>query len=97
MLPMMGFMRVVLESGDFSAAARRGPGSAAGSAARGRRGALAHRDDALHEALGVVEEAVFVGDDAQTRGEAAEVHRGASRKSGRDGLPTVSLPAAKVS
>ena len=45
---------------------RRRPGRPAGSAP-GRAGRLAHRDQALDEALRVAQEAVFVSHDAQTR------------------------------
>jgi hypothetical protein len=46
---------------------------------------------------GVVEETVFVGHDAQAAAQACSSSPWRSRKSGREGLPTLWLPSAKVS
>ena len=65
------------ESVDSSDPGRVGPGACERMMARAARaGRLAHRGDALHESLGVAEETVFVGHDAQTRARRREVHRG---------------------
>jgi hypothetical protein len=50
----------------------------------------------LHEALGIRQETVFVGHDAQTRAD-AEKFTGGEEKVRPRRRPTVSLPAANVS
>ena len=89
MLPVMGFMRGVLNR-SILATRRRGAARApADSAPRLAPGRLAHRRHALHEALGVAEEAVFVGHDAQTRGGAEKFTAGEQKVGPRrpaDGL-----------
>jgi hypothetical protein len=65
MLPVMGFIRVILNRSIL--ATRRRPGLGERVADRCGTGRLANRRDPLDEPLGAAQESVFVGHDAQTR------------------------------
>ena len=81
MLPVMGFMRGVLNRSILATAARGPPGVSRIARRRRRRAARAPPRGVARSASGRVEKAVFEGHDAQTAAERREVHR-RSRKSG---------------
>ena len=92
MLPVMGFMGVGWLNPSILATRHRRPPRAPARPADGARGPgadLAHRGDALHESVGVAQEAVFECHDAQTRGDAEKFTAGEQKVGPRrpaDGL-----------